>query len=104
MTYCDYRGKLEEDHTLRDRTPLAPEDIIRLLSLCLKCTHVLFQGEYDLHTQGSHGSPVLQPVNGVLRTVSSSHGTTPTKAGDSTWMAHAHHEEGPCTRFHGVVV
>ena len=39
------REKLEEDQTLRDRTPLASDDIICLLSLCLKCTYFLFQGE-----------------------------------------------------------
>ena len=37
--------KLEEDQTLRDMTLLAPDDIIRLLSLYLKCTYFLFQGE-----------------------------------------------------------
>ena len=40
------REKLEDDQNLRDRTPLAPDDIIQLLSLCLKCTYFLFQGEY----------------------------------------------------------
>ena len=38
--------RLEEDQTRRDRTPLAPDDIIRLLSLCLKCTYFLFQVDY----------------------------------------------------------
>ena len=32
------REKLEEDQNMSDRTPLAPDDIIRLLNLCLKCT------------------------------------------------------------------
>ena len=36
--------KLEEDQTLMDRTPLAPDDI-RLLNFCRKCTYFLFQGE-----------------------------------------------------------
>ena len=32
------RETLEEDQTLRDRTHLALDDIIQLLSICLKCT------------------------------------------------------------------
>ena len=44
------REKLDEDQTLRDRTPLVPDDIIWLLSLCLKCTYFLFQGEYYLQS------------------------------------------------------
>ena len=40
------REKLKEDETQRDRTTLAPDDIIWLLGLCLKCTYFLFQGEY----------------------------------------------------------
>ena len=40
--------KLGEDQTLRDRTPLVPDDIIRLLSLCLRCKYFLFQREYYL--------------------------------------------------------
>lgn len=35
------REKLEEDHTLGDRTSLAPDHIIQLLSLCLKCIIIL---------------------------------------------------------------
>ena len=50
------REKLEEDQTLRDRTPLIPGDIIRLLSLCVKCTYFLFQEEYYGAALGSHVS------------------------------------------------
>ena len=51
--------KLEEDDTLRERTPLESDDIIRLLGLCLNCTYFLFQGEYYLQIQGAAmGSPV----------------------------------------------
>jgi hypothetical protein len=50
---------LEEDLTLSDRTPLAPDDIVKLLGLCLKCTYFLFQGEYYLQIHGAAmGSPV----------------------------------------------
>ena len=44
--------KLEEDQTLRDRTPLAPDDIIWPLRMCLSCIYVLFQWEYYLHIYG----------------------------------------------------
>ena len=47
------RERLEEDQTLSDRTPLAQDDIIQLLSLCLKCTYFLFQGEYYLQIHGA---------------------------------------------------
>ena len=51
------RLKLEEDNTLSKRTPLEPEDIIRLL--CLNCTYFLFQGEYYLQIHGvAMGSPI----------------------------------------------
>jgi hypothetical protein len=53
------RDKLEEDLTLSDRTPLAPDDIVKLLGLCLKCMYFLFQGEYYLQIHGAAmGSPV----------------------------------------------
>ena len=53
------REKLEEDLTLSERTPLAPDDIVKLLGLCLKCTYFLFQGEYYLQIHGAAmGSPV----------------------------------------------
>ena len=47
------RERLEEDQTLSDRTPFAPDNIIQLLSLCLKCTYFLFQGEYYLQIRGA---------------------------------------------------
>ena len=37
------REKLEKDQTRMDRTPLAPDDIIQLFSLGLKCTYSFFQ-------------------------------------------------------------
>ena len=66
------REKPEEDQTLRDRTPLAPDDIIRLLSLCLKCTYFLFQGEYYLSFQDKkyylqfHGAAMGSPVSPIV--------------------------------------
>ena len=78
------RERLDEDQTLSDRTLLAPDDIIQLLSLCLKCTYFLFQGELSTDSWGSHGvasvTDSLQPIYEVLRTVSSSYGKTPATA------------------------
>jgi hypothetical protein len=53
------RKKLEEDDTLYERTPLSPDDIIKLLDLCLRCTYFSFQGVYYLQIHGAAmGSPV----------------------------------------------
>ena len=53
------KKQLEEDTTLSDRTPLAPEDITNLLELCLKCTYFQFEGEFYLQIHGAAmGSPV----------------------------------------------
>ena len=62
MTFYVINEKLEEDQTLKDRTPLAPDDIIRLLSLCLKCTYFLFQGEYYFQI---HGAAMGLPVSPI---------------------------------------
>ena len=53
------KDKLEEDDTLSERTSLEPDDIIRLLGLCLSCTFFLFQGEYYLQI---HGTAMDSPV------------------------------------------
>ena len=57
------REKLEEDESLRDRTPLASDDIMRLLSLCLNCTNFLFQGEYYLQI---HGAAMQSPISPIV--------------------------------------
>ena len=55
--------KLEEYNTLSERILLEPDDIIRILGLCLNCTYFLFQGEYYLQIHaasiGSHVSPIV---------------------------------------------
>ena len=57
------KDRLEKDGTLKDRTPLSPDDVTRLLGLCLNCTYFLFQGEYYLQIHGaamwSHVSPIV---------------------------------------------
>ena len=51
--------RLEADDMLKDRTPLEPDNIIKLPSLYLKCTYFLYQGEYYLQIHGTAmGSPV----------------------------------------------
>ena len=44
---------LEEDDTLKERPPLAPDDISKLLCLGLNCIYFLFQEEYYLQIHGS---------------------------------------------------
>ena len=57
------RKKLEEDTTLKERTPLAPYDIIKLLSLCLNCTYFVLEGKFYLQIHGAAmGSPVFPIV------------------------------------------
>ena len=44
---------------MHERTPLAPDDIIKLLDKCLKCTYFVYKGEYYLQIHGAAmGSPV----------------------------------------------
>ena len=40
------KEKLVQDGTLKDRPPLAPQDIINFLGMCLNCTYFHFQCEY----------------------------------------------------------
>ena len=57
------REKLEEDQTLRDRTPLAPDNITWLWSLCLKCTYFLFQGKYYAQI---HSVTMMSPISPIV--------------------------------------
>ena len=55
--------KLEVITTLSERTPLEPDNIIRLLCLCLNCTYFLFQGKCYLQIhKADMGSPVFPIV------------------------------------------
>ncbi|XP_068739082.1 uncharacterized protein [Montipora capricornis] len=54
--------KLEEDDTLKDRTPMAPKDVVTLLSLCLNCTYFLYQGQFY---QQIHGAAMGSPVSTI---------------------------------------
>ena len=52
-----------EDSSLADKTTLQPEDIIRLLEQCLKCTSFVFQGR---HYQQIHGAAMGSPVSPIV--------------------------------------
>ena len=53
------KGLLEKDHTLKDRTVLAVEDIVLLLEFCLKNTYISFQDQFYEQDEGvAMGSPV----------------------------------------------
>ena len=63
---CTHRGgsgvirdKLREDEDLVERTPLSPDRVAELLSVCLKSTYFSFGGEFYEQRQGAAmGSPV----------------------------------------------
>jgi hypothetical protein len=53
------RNKLSEDATLKDRTSLSADQIADLLSLCLKTTYFVYQGQFFKQVEGAAmGSPV----------------------------------------------
>ena len=53
------RDLLEKDHTIKDRTVLAINDIILLLEFCLKNTYFSFQDQFYEQVEGAAmGSPV----------------------------------------------
>ena len=53
------RERLVNDDTLYERTNFSPDDTIRLLEKCLRCTYFLYNGEYYLQIHGvAMGSPV----------------------------------------------
>ena len=57
------RDKLREDEDLVERTPLSPDRVAELLSLCLKSTYFSFGGEFYEQRQGAAmGSPVSAVV------------------------------------------
>ena len=57
------RDKLREDEDLVERTPLSPDRVAELLSLCLRSTYFSFGGEFYEQRQGAAmGSPVSAVV------------------------------------------
>ena len=57
------RQKLKKDETFIERTPLSPDDVMRLLGFCLKCTYSVFQGEYYLQI---HGAAMESPMSTIV--------------------------------------
>ena len=58
--------KLSEDKTLEDRTALSPEQITKLLELCLRTTYFSFRGEFYRQRDGAAmGSPVSPVVANI---------------------------------------
>jgi len=57
------RERLVNDTTLSQRTSLCPEDIIRLLDVCVKCTYFVYDGVYY---QQIHGAAMGSPVSPIL--------------------------------------
>ena len=55
--------KLREDPTLHERTPLSPEDVTKLLELCLKNTYFVFEGQFY---QQIHGASMGSPVSPIV--------------------------------------
>ena len=50
--------------TLNERTPLSPDDIIKLLDQCLSCMYFMYRGEYYLQIHGATmGSPISDTVH-----------------------------------------
>ena len=47
------KDRLANDVTLKNRTPRLPEEITKLLKLCLKCTYCSFQDQYYLQIHGA---------------------------------------------------
>ena len=53
------RDLLDKDHTLKERTVLAVNDIILLLEFCLKNIYFSFQGQFYEQAEGvAMGSPI----------------------------------------------
>ena len=57
------RRRLEKDQTLPDRTDLSVDDIMDLLTLCLRTTFLQFRGKAY---QQVHGTAMGSPVSVVI--------------------------------------
>ena len=57
------KERLENDETLKDRTPLTPDDIINLLGVCLRCTYFVYNGVFYLQI---HGAAMGSPVSAIV--------------------------------------
>ena len=82
---------LEKDHTLKERTVLAVNDIILLLELCLKDTYFSFQDQFYEQVEGAAKGPPVSPIVSNLymeyleqKTLSTA--PTPHRFWHSLWM------------------
>jgi hypothetical protein len=57
------KERLTSDISLPNRTTLNPDEITRLLGLCLRCTYFTFQGEFYLQI---HGAAMGSPVSPII--------------------------------------
>ena len=55
-------GKLQQDKTLHNRTPLSTHNNMSLLQFCLKSTFFTFQGKYYEQVQGAAMGSPLSPM------------------------------------------
>ena len=56
------RDLLDKDHTLKERTVLAVNDIILLLEFCLKNTYFSFQGQFYEQVEGAAMGFPVSPI------------------------------------------
>ena len=56
------KDRLANNFTLKNRTPLLPEKITKILELCLKCTYFSFQDQYFLQIHGAARGSQVSPV------------------------------------------
>ena len=83
---------LEKDHTLKERTVLAVNDIILLLELCLKNTYFSFQDQFYEQVEGAAMGPPVSPIVAnlymeYLEQKNSKHcSTPPIGSGTGLWM------------------
>ena len=57
------KARLESDSSLSERTPLTPEQITRLLEICLNCTYFTFGG---IFYRQIHGAAMGSPVSPIV--------------------------------------
>ena len=57
------RSRLEDDESLKDRTKLSPDQITRLLEVCLNCTYFIYNGNFY---QQIHGAAMGSPVSPIV--------------------------------------
>ena len=57
------RRKLQEDELLDGRTTLSPDDVVKLLEVCLTTTYFIYDSEYY---EQLHGAAMGSPISPVI--------------------------------------